>query len=277
MPLRNETGVDGPSLSVELVTKGYALPGPMRVRRFFARLGGLQLDELGEEFPEDDDEDFLEDDDDEEQIDRGGLGRTVVDRVSFEAQPGSRIALVGQEGAGKTLLLKLIAGIVDPSEGRIVARGLVAPALTILAGSLPKGERIGGALPHVAAISGVSPSLVRSRLDEIADFLEFPQLRKAPTNVLEKRRKAEIVLATMLCIEPDIIVTDIPFGQSAFAERCVRRLDELCARGTILIAEARSARSLVPLPERVLVLDRGRLVADQPFDPATEKQRQAAG
>jgi len=265
-------------LSLEHVVKEYPPLGPMRARRFFSRLGGLQFDPaLADRLADDEDDDFVDEEEEQEVADRGGIGRKVVDHVSFEVQRGSRLALVGPSSAGKTVLLKMISGIVAPSEGRIVARGRVAPALNILAAAIPKDQKLGTALPYIAAVAGLPPGLVRSRLDEISDFMELPQLRTLPTLALDKRRRPEVLLATMLCLDPDIIVTDIPIALGSFAERCVQRLNELQTRGTILIAEARGARGLVPLPDRVLELDRGRIISDRLYDPATEKQRQAAG
>lgn len=253
-------------VSVEHVSKEYPPPEPMRVRRLFARLGGLQLEELLPEVVEEEDEDSVVDDD-EQVVDRGGFGRRVIDSVSLQAHAGSRLALVGPEGAGKTLLLKLICGIVPPSRGRIVVHGLAAPALNALARSLPKGQTLQTALPYVAAIAGIPPGLVRSRLDEIAAFLEFPQLKGSWTNTLESRQKAEILLATMLSVEPDVILTDIPIGRDAFGERCLQRLDDLRARGSLLVSEARDVRNIVPVPDRIVRLYRGRIVAGEPQDP----------
>lgn len=256
-----------PFLALEGLSKGYPAPEQMRFRRLFARLGGLQLEDLLAEVVEVDEDDDLAPDEEEQTSDRGGVGRLVIDGVSLEASGGSCIALVGPEASGKTLLLKLIAGIVAPSEGRIVLRGRVAPALDVLARTIPKGESLQSALLHVGAVAGVSPRLLRAHLDEIGEFLALPQLRSARTSTLEKRQRAEIVLATMLCLDPDLLLIDIPIGRDSFGERCLERIEELRHRGSLVIVEARDAAKLRPLPDRVVHLICGRIAADEPWAP----------
>jgi homopolymeric O-antigen transport system ATP-binding protein len=257
-------------LSVEDVLKEYAPAKPAGARRFFTRFRGLQLDVLVGDLvgEEDEDEDYLEDDDDEQVANRARLGRVVIDRLSLQAYAGSHIAVVGPEGAGKTMLLKLIAGIVPPTRGRIVVRGRVAPALAALTPMFPKAHTLHAALPYVGAIVGLPPHVVRSRLDEIGDFLGVPKLRTVSTLSLDRRRRMDILLATMLSIDPDVVLTDIPIAADDFGGRCLRRLDELRAKGSVLITEARDEQTVLPAPDRIVRLDRGRVVADERPDPA---------
>ena len=256
-----------PLLSLEDVSKDYPPPSPMRVQRFFARFGGLQIAEspttgviAGDEF---DDDEF--DDDDvtsaEPMPDQSGAGHRVIDRVSLQAHGGSVVGLVGPEAAGKTMLLKLIAGIVPPSEGRIVVRGSVAPALSLLSGLLPtKGHTIKSALPAVGALVGIPHAAVRARLDEIGEFLESPQIKRAPTSTMEARRKREVILATMLSLEPNVLLIDIPLPRDRFGERCRARIAELRDRGTLVIVETRNLRKTLLTADRVVYVDRGRVV-----------------
>lgn len=259
-PARNTVGM-GPLLTLRNVSKEYAPASPMRARRLFARLRGI---EVGESFPEllEDDEWEELDPDDADHSPQTESSRRVVDRVSLEAYGGSVLALLGPPGAGKTSLLRLIAGIVPPTEGRIVVRGRVAPALGLLAGSLPKGHNMQSALLHLAAITGLPRDLVRSRLDVIAAILDLPQLAKTPTSALESRKKREAILATMLSVDPDVVVTDIQLPRDPLGERFVERIEDLRRRGSLVIIEAKNARKLRPAPDRVVQFARGRVVAD---------------
>lgn len=132
--------------------------------------------------------------------------------------------------------------------------------------ALPKGESLRVAPPR-RAVAGVSPGPIRTRHDEIVEFLGLPQLRSARASTLEKRQRAEIVLATMLCLDPDILLLDIPIGRDPFGERCLERVAQLRDAGTLVIMESREVAKPLLLPDRVVRLERGRIAADGPWTP----------
>lgn len=259
-------------VSLENVSKAYLPPPPMRLRRFFSRFGGLHIedgfaaDALAGQVEDDDDE--LEDEgpaEDDALPQREELdGRRVVDDVSLQWGAGSTIAVLGPEGAGKSVLLKLVAGIVPPSSGRVVVRGTVAPALSSMALVLPtRGHTVKAALPQLGAMVGIAPHVVRSRFGEIVDLMDSPALLKSSTSLMESRRKRELILALALALEPDVLVIDIPVPYDVFGDRCVQRLAELRARGTLVVAEMRDLRKSRIAPDHVVLMDGGRVVAGE--------------
>ena len=256
-------------VTLENVSKGYPPPPPMRLRRLFSRLGGLHMEDgfaaeaLAGQVA--DDEDEMEEgeplDDavpSREKLDAGLL----IEDVNLEGTAGSVIALVGPEGSGKTVLLKLIGGLVAPTSGRVVVRGTLAPALNLMASVLPaRGHTVKAALPQLGAMVGLEPRAVRSRFEEIMDLMESPALLKSSTSLMESRRKRELILAMALSLEPDILLLDMPIPNDAFGDRCVRRLADLRARGTLVIAEMRDMRKTRLQPDRIVLLDRGRILS----------------
>jgi len=268
---------DGALLSLEHVSKDYPPPPPMRVRRFFARFRGLHVEEgfavdalAGQEL--DDEEDMADDDPtDLEPLPGQELlcARRVIDDVTLRARAGSVVGLTGPEGAGKTTLLKLVAGIVPPSEGRVMVSGSVAPALTFMALALPaKGHTVKSALPQLGAMVGIPPHLVRSRLDLIADLVDAPGLLKSSTSLMDSPRKREVLLSMALAVEPDILLVDMPIRHDAFGDRCLERIDALLERGGVVISERRDLRLTRLRADRVVALERGRLV-DVTGEPAS--------
>ena len=256
-------------LTFEHVSKQYAPPPPMRLRRFFARFRGLHIEEgfgadalSGQEI--DDDED-MEDEGPEDLLPRQEehAGRRVIHDLTLQLPSGSLVGLTGPTGAGKTVLLKLAAGIIRPTEGRVVTRGSVVPAMRLMTAVLPsKGHTVKSALPTLAGMVGIPPSRVGRRFDAIAELMESPQLVNSSTSLMESRRKRDLVLAMALTLEPDILLLDMLIPNDAFGDRCLHRLDELRARGTLVVAEMRDMRLTRLTPDRVLHMDRGRLLDD---------------
>ena len=250
-------------LSLENVSKEYPPPAPMRVRRLFSRFGGLHVedgfaaDALSGVVEDEEDElaDVVADDD---VVPQELLGRRVIDSVTLRAHGASVIAVVGPPGAGKTVLLKLMAGLVPPSEGRVVVRGFVVPALVVMSTILPsRGHRVENALPQLGGMVGIPPRVVRSRFDEIADLMEVPGLLKSATGLMESRRKRELILAMALSLKPDILVLDIPLPRGDAGDRYAERIDDLRAQGKLVVVELRDvARARVKL-DRVVAVDKG--------------------
>lgn len=256
-------------VALENVSKAYPPPSPMRLRRLFSRLGGLHIEDgsaaetLAGEVADDDDEMEEGEPLDDAVPPREKLdGRLLIEDVNLQGRAGSVIALAGPEGSGKTVLLKLIGGIVAPTSGRVVVRGTLAPALNLMAAVLPaRGHKVKAALPQLGAMVGLEPRAVRSRFEEIMALMESPALLKSSTSRMESRRKRELILAMALSLEPDILLLDMPIPYDAFGDRCVGRLDELRARGTLVIAEMRDLRKTRLQPDRVVLVDRGRILS----------------
>lgn len=258
-----------PRLSLEHVSKDYPLPGAMRVRRTFSRFRGLRVEEsvagaaglAGLELDEDEEGTDDEPVDDELHLGEARFGRRVVDDVTLELPGGGVVALAGPEGAGKTVLLKVIGGLVPPTEGRVVVRGTVVPALNAMSLIIPvRGDTVRSALPPLGAMVGMAPNAVRSRLDAVADLMEDPGLLNAPTGTMESRRRREVILALALCLEPDVLLLDMAIPDTAFGDRCLDQLGELVARGTLIVYETRDAGKLRLAPDQILTMLEGRVV-----------------
>lgn len=270
---------DAALLSFEHVSKDYAPPPPMRMRRFFSRFGGLHVEDgfspeaLGGDELDDDDDMLLEGEaEDDVPVAYDLDTHRVVDDVTLDLHEGTLVALTGAEGTGKTTVLKLAAGIVDPTEGQVIVRGSVAPALLAMSLVLPnRGHTVKVALPALAAMVGIAPNDVRERLDAIAELMGTPQILNSSTSLIESRVKRQLILAMALVLAPDILLLDIVPPRDPFGERCVEHISALREAGTLVVIELRDPRYLRKIgltPDRVTTLRTGRVLEDTPSGTA---------
>jgi ABC-type polysaccharide/polyol phosphate transport system ATPase subunit len=257
-------------LSVEGVSRVYEPMGPQRITRFFSRLGGVSPDDFFFGPDDDDDDEELIDDEFEEEVSREP--GVAIDDVSFEAEAGTCVSLMGPERAGKSVLLKVIAGALSPTKGRVVTRGRVAPALDDAIAVMPKMTSLRSALPVVAGILHVAPRDVRSRVDEILDFADASDSAGTRAGYVPTKRRREVLLATMLLVQAEIIVIDTALPRGPLAEKYREKILGRRAEGALVLMGSQNLKAVWELPDRVLHMRQGRIVGDEPYEAARQAE-----
>jgi ABC-type polysaccharide/polyol phosphate transport system ATPase subunit len=265
LELTMEVGDDAPVVSIEAVSRRYAQLSIGRTRRAFSKLGGIEGDPGSLDDDDDDDDDGGFDDLEEAQT-VVTAGTLALDAVSLRISGGGCVALVGPPGAGKSVLLRTIAGLTPPGSGRVVVKGLVAPILASLSALLSRQGRLGTALPVLAALLHLPKRQVRQRLPQIFAFLGDPEAGAVLVSGLPTRRRQDLLFAAMLCLDPDIVLVDCKLPIGAFGQRCRDRLLELKDAGTLILISARSREEAAWIADRVVYMNEGRIVGADAVD-----------
>ncbi|SNS80465.1 ATP-binding cassette, subfamily C, LapB [Sphingomonas laterariae] len=203
----------------------------------------------------------------------------ALDGVSFAIKPGEKVAILGKVGSGKTTVAKLLLGLYEPDEGAIRLdqtdlrqidpldlRGNIGPVLQdvwLFSGSVRRNIAIGATRPNDAEI------LRAAEAAGVHDFVrEMPGgydvvLRERGEGLSGGQRQA-ITIARALVGDPGILVMDEPTSMMdpASEQRLIARLKDELAEKTLIVITHRT--SLLALVDRVIVMDRGRIVADGP-------------
>ncbi|MFM7403623.1 MAG: ATP-binding cassette domain-containing protein [Erythrobacter sp.] len=201
---------------------------------------------------------------------------TAVGGVSCALAAGSFVALVGSSGSGKSTLLKTVNTLVEPTEGRVVFAG--EDVSTLKPASLRR--RVGyvfqgvGLFPHfsVAENIAIGPRLAGEKLPpkRIAQLLELveldPEFGRRMPDELSGGQRQRVGVARALAGKPDILIMDEPFGaldpvtRNALGHK-VRELHMALGLTTVMVTHDMAEALL--LADRVLVMDRGLMVADE--------------
>jgi ABC-2 type transport system ATP-binding protein len=183
--------------------------------------------------------------------------------VSFTVRPGESIGVVGRNGQGKSTLLKLVAGVLLPDEGRVDVHGGVAPLIEItggFVGDLTVRENV----RLTSGLHGMSRAEVSRRFDGIIDFAELHDFVDTPYKHLSSGMKVRLAFAVVSQLEEPILLVDevLAVGDKAFREKCYRRIDELLAEGRTLFFVSHNERDLRRFCTRGLYLNKHRLEMD---------------
>ena len=196
---------------------------------------------------------------------RGGKSsRTVhaVNDVSIDINYGTVLGIIGSNGAGKSSLMRVIAGIIPPSEGRVEVYGSVSTLLALGVGfnaSLTGRENV--YLGGLAA--GMSLEEIDEKFDEIADFSELGEAIDSPMRSYSSGMYARLAFSVAATVKPDILIIDEALStcDARFKEKSLNRIKELRGEDRALILVSHALATIEDVCNEVIWLHKGKLMA----------------
>ena len=198
--------------------------------------------------------------------------------VSFNVKKGETMGLIGKNGAGKSTTLKLISGILKPSEGTINVYGNVVPMLELGAGF--DLELTGRENVYLnGAILGYSKEYLESKFDEIVDFAELHDFIDTPIRNYSSGMMARLAFSIASVIQPEILIVDeiLAVGDPAFQEKSYARMKELMSGGATVLFVSHNLDKLEKLCDRVVWLDKGKVVKIGDAETIINEYKEAQG
>lgn len=198
---------------------------------------------------------------------------TAVDDVSFVIARGEVVGLLGHNGAGKTTIMKMMTGFLEPSGGTIRIDGLEigrdTPAIQTRLGYLPENcpvwpdMTVIDYLDYQAALHGVSKERRPHAIAQAIRRTALSEKAARPIHTLSRGYRQRVGVAQAILHEPDIIILDEPTnGLDPTQIRHMRELvRELATKATVIVS-THILQEVQAICERVLILRAGRLVID---------------
>lgn len=199
--------------------------------------------------------------------------RVAVDMIGFEVSAGEVVGLLGPNGAGKTTTMRMIAGYLEPDEGSVkvfgidVARDRARAAARL--GYLPEGNPLYeemtplSLLRFVAEARGVDPKSARGPVMRAAQAANLGDALTRPIETLSKGFRRRVGLAAALIHDPMLLVLDEPTdGLDPNQRQSVRALMRDLSRDRAILISTHSLEEVSAMCTRAIVIDRGRIVAD---------------
>jgi len=176
---------------------------------------------------------------------------------------GEAVALVGDNGHGKSTLLRVIAGIYPPSAGRVERHGKVSAVLDLGAGLNPELSGIEN-LELGASVLGVSRRELAVRRGEILEFAELGDVLETPLKYWSTGMRARLAFSLAIGFEPDALLLDevLAVGDQAFQRKCRARIRAYRDGGGTLVIVSHDLDQLRELCSRGVWIRRGRVVMD---------------
>lgn len=202
----------------------------------------------------------------------------ALDHVSFKLEKGKTLGLIGKNGAGKSTTLKLISGILKPTEGSIKTYGNIVPMLELGAGfdlELTGKENI----YLNGAILGYSKEYLESKFDEIVEFAEIKEFIDMPIRNYSSGMMARLAFSIASVVQPEILIVDeiLAVGDVAFQEKSFNRMKELMSGGATVLFVSHDLEKIEEMCDKVIWLDHGKVVMFGDTDEVCEAYKKAQG
>lgn len=181
--------------------------------------------------------------------------------VNFEIKKGEVIGFIGSNGAGKSTMLKVIAGVMKPTEGNVEVYGNICPMIELGAGfdmELTARENIF----LNGAVLGYSKSFIEEKFDEIVEFSELKDFLDVPVRNFSSGMTARLAFSIATIVDPEILIVDeiLSVGDMAFQTKSEAKMKGMIGGGTTVLFVSHSLSQIEKLCNRVVWLDHGKIV-----------------
>lgn len=191
----------------------------------------------------------------------------AVRDVSFQVSAGECLGIIGRNGSGKSTVLKLIAGIIRPTEGQISVNGRMSALLELGAGF--HQELTGRENIYLnGSILGMSKEEIEACYDDIVGFSELDEFIDMPVKHYSSGMYMRLGFSVAVHVDPRLLIVDevLAVGDQTFQDKCIERIFELKRAGTTIIIVSHNLDTIRRLSTRMLWLEKGEESASGPVD-----------
>lgn len=180
--------------------------------------------------------------------------------LSFSIKKGEVFGIIGLNGAGKSTILKVVAGVLKPTNGQVLINGKIAPLIELGAGfdlDLTGRENI----YLNGAVLGYSKRFMDQKFQDIVEFSELRVFLDSPLKNYSSGMVARIGFAIATIVDPEILIVDeiLAVGDSKFQKKCEKKIQSMIESGTTVIIVSHDINQIEKLCNRVMWLEHGKI------------------
>ena len=189
--------------------------------------------------------------------------KKVLDNISFTIKKGERVGMIGKNGAGKSTIMKLIAGITYPTYGEIITKGEIRSLINLNAGFY--GEYTGRQnIYHKGTLMGLSNDEIELIIDDILQFADLGEYIDLPIKTYSSGMAARLGFSLAVFSDPDILLIDevLAVGDKNFRKKSFKKTSEMVYSGKTILFTSHSESQIKEFCNRVIYLKDGKIVFD---------------
>ncbi|MFR9308150.1 MAG: ABC transporter ATP-binding protein [Lachnospiraceae bacterium] len=187
----------------------------------------------------------------------------ALDKISFEVRKGQTVGIIGTNGSGKSTILKIITGVLNPTTGKVKVAGNISALLELGAGFNSDYTGIENIYMN-GTMMGFSRQQMDEKMQDILDFADIGDFVNQPVKTYSSGMFVRLAFALAINVEPEILIVDeaLSVGDVFFQAKCYRRMEEMMKNGTTILMVSHDMGSIIKYCDKVILLNRGSFVAE---------------
>jgi len=217
-----------------------------------------------------------------------GFGRKSNDRkvrmihavrgVTFDVPHGSVLGIIGANGAGKSTIMRAMAGILPPSQGEIVVNGRISTLLALgvgFNGQLSGRDNV--VLGSLAA--GLTKRQVQERFEQITDWAELRDVIDLPMKAYSSGMYGRLAFGVSTHLDPDVLLVDeaLSTGDAHFRKKSYDKMQELVERSRTIVIVSHGIGAIREMCDECIWMDKGQIVRRGKPDEVTAEYLEFQG
>jgi len=180
--------------------------------------------------------------------------------VSFNVEEGKTLSIIGENGSGKSTMLKILAGISKPTSGEIVTRGRISALIELGAGFHPEISGRENVFIN-GIILGLTKKKIQERMDEIIKFAELEDFIDNPVKSYSSGMYMRLGFSIAINVDPDILLIDevLAVGDASFVPKCLDKINEFKRKGKTIIFVSHDLSTVDRISDEVIWLKDGKI------------------
>lgn len=180
--------------------------------------------------------------------------------VSFKLEEGKTLSIIGQNGSGKSTMLKILAGISKPTAGKVAIDGRISALIELGAGFHPEISGRENIFIN-GIILGLTKKKIQEKYDEIVKFAELEEFIENPVKTYSSGMHMRLGFSIAINVDPDILLIDevLAVGDASFVPKCLDKINEFKRKGKTIIFVSHDLSTVERISDDVIWLHEGKI------------------
>ncbi len=203
----------------------------------------------------------------------------ALSNVSFDVKQGECVGIIGTNGSGKSTILKIITGVLNPTSGAVTVNGRISALLELGAGFNMEYSGIENIYLN-GTMNGFSKSEIESRIPGILEFADIGDYVHQPVKTYSSGMFVRLAFSVAINIDPEILIVDeaLSVGDVFFQAKCYHKFEEFKNMGKTIMIVSHDLSSIAKYCDKVILLNQGvKLGEGQPKDMINDYKRVLVG